>query len=105
VNNESARPAELVVMDTSAVNGPAVGTAQPPVVTPHTRVAVVFTVPDTSTWGIVVNPPVDENKSGPVIVAWEVDECVDVLPIEIRVEADGAASYDVPRNWCGDNAP
>jgi hypothetical protein len=88
VANESALPALLIVAEDTSPVGRVVGIAEPHVVPPGSRVAVVFSVPDTRTWAIFVNPG-QEPGVGPLITAHDVRLCVGLVPIEIGVGRTG----------------
>jgi hypothetical protein len=88
VANESALPALLIVAEDTSPVGRVVGIAEPHVVPPNSRMVVVFTVPDTQSWAIFVNPG-QEPGVGPLLTAHDVRLCVGRVPIEIGVGRTG----------------
>jgi hypothetical protein len=93
VSNNSDRDAVLLVASDEGTNFPnvrKVGTARPPLVPPHATINVVFTVPQTGNWAIFVNPSPDY---GPLLMGMEFGTCAGLVPIGIRVNADGAPGW------------
>ena len=96
VSNQSDRPARLIVGGEGDLGRP-LGIALPPVVQPHRRQEVVFTVPDTNNWAIWVNA----GEGGGELISWrEVRRCVGRVPIEINIAAGGGVSWGQPGASC-----
>lgn len=94
VTNNSDQPAFLLVGEDTMPVTRAVGAADPAVVPPRSKRMVVFTVPDTRTWAIFVNP--GQPNVGALIIAQDVHRCVGRVPIEIMVGGRGDAVWSSP---------
>ena len=103
VDNQSAQDARLLVaLDTMPV-GERVGTANPPVVPPNTRLDVLFTVPPGQGWAIFVNPSAER---GPLLLASDVPpDATGNLPVSFSIGPGGEPSMTAPGGrpgWMGE---
>lgn len=81
VENQSARPANLVVLESQPVPFHEVGTVKPTTVLAGQTVDVSFGIPPGNSWAIFVNPEPDR---GPL-----------VLPIDVPADASGRMPFGI----------
>lgn len=94
VENQSFRPARLVVAVDLGAMGEVVWTASPSVVPPGATVDVTFGVPQGGAWAIFVNPG---PRNGALVGAADVPrEATGKVPFKIFVNADGSSGAELP---------
>lgn len=94
VENNSSRPALIVVARDLGVAGPLVGTANPGSIPPGGTVDVRIGIPPGSDWAIYVNPG---PQTGPLVTAHDIPPAATgQMPFRIGIDATGQPYSEFP---------
>ena len=101
VQNDSARPAAVVVAEDDGGAGNVVGMANPAAVPPGQTIDVVLGIPSGRSWAIFLNPG---PQRGPIVTPGDAPaDAVGKMPFTLHVDRNGEVSATVPDlpGWFG----
>jgi len=102
VENQSPRPARLVVAEDRSPIGEPTGTAEPGVVAPGVTVDVNLGIPPGQGWAIFVNP--GDPGMGPLVTAHDVPPgAIGRMPFKVQIDLRGqvSAAVEAGPGWFG----